>query len=75
MTNKLARSEIASAAATPLEMPTAMPTAPTMTKIVGSASRIAVSAVLDGTIVLSSATDHNAQIATVEEVPVIDDIC
>jgi hypothetical protein len=56
-------------------MPTAMPTAPTMTKIVGSASRIAVSAVLDGTIVLSSATDHNAQIATVEEVPVIDDIC
>ena len=48
---------------------------PTMTKIVGSASRTAVSAVLDGIIVLNSATDHNAQIATVEDVPVTDDIC
>jgi hypothetical protein len=75
MTNKLARTDIANAPATPLDIPTAMATAPTMTEIDGSASRIAVSAVLDGTNVLNSAIDQSAQIITVEQVPVTDDIC
>jgi hypothetical protein len=75
MINKLARSEIAKADATPLDIPTPIPMAPTMTEIVGSASRIAVSAVLDGTNVHNSAIDHNAQMATVEQVPETDDIC
>ena len=75
MTNKLARTDIANAPTTPLDIPTAMATAPTTTKIDGVASRIAVSAVLDGTNVLNSAIDHSDQITTVEKVPVTDDIC
>jgi hypothetical protein len=51
-----------------------MATAATMTKIVGSASRIAVSAELDGTKVHNNAMDHSNQIPTVDEMPVSDDI-
>jgi hypothetical protein len=72
--NKLASSEIANAAATPLEMPIATAAAATMTKIVGSAKRIAVSAELDGTKVHNNAMDHSNQIPTVDEMPVIEDI-
>ena len=72
--NKLESSEIANAAATPLVNSLVMATAATMTKIVGSASRIAVSAELDGTKVHNNAMDHSNQIPTVDEMPVSDDI-
>jgi hypothetical protein len=72
--NKLASSEIANAATMPLETPIATATAATITKIVGSARRIAVSAELDGTRVHNKAMDHSNQIATVDEMPVGDDI-
>jgi hypothetical protein len=55
-------------------MPIATAAAATMTKIVGSAKRIAVSAELDGTKVHNNAMDHSNQIPTVDEMPVSEDI-
>ena len=70
MTNKLASVDIAIAAATPLDMPLPTATEMTTTDIVGRASRIAVSDVLDGTKVHNNAIDQSTQIETVEQTPV-----
>ena len=75
MTNKLASVDIAIAAATPLDMPLPTATEMTTTDIVGRASRIAVSDVLDGTKVHNNAIDQRPQIATVAHIPVNEAIC